>query len=180
MTHQADWERPTVLSQLLGNSMATNVLSAVIIPLINVVQPGIKAVDPWTTGRMQHQLRRSALADDNIGITLSTEHAEATNAAGSYGLDGHTRTQNGDSGDAGEEGAGQSATHCNPPKRRHPRVCRAAGRSRGNPKAWHPDPVQRGENGGIVTDSSAKEMAEEKSLKMPGGEAPFTRKSTRS
>ena len=66
MIHPADWAKPIELSHLLGNSMATNVLSKVLIPLIRFIQPEIKAVDPWETGRMQYLLRQSAMAERDI------------------------------------------------------------------------------------------------------------------
>ena len=62
-THADDWAHPVAMSNMLGNSMASNVLLRVMIPLIRMVKPDIAATDPWATGRMQHLLRYSALAE---------------------------------------------------------------------------------------------------------------------
>ena len=72
MVHGDDWEQPIALCRMLGNSMATNVLLQVMVPLINAVRPELNAVDPWATGRLQQLLKRSAKTerggDDAEGV----------------------------------------------------------------------------------------------------------------
>ena len=66
MIHKDDWAQPTAFNQLLGNSMAANALSAVVIPLIRVIKPELEVVDPWETGSIQYQLRQSATAEGDM------------------------------------------------------------------------------------------------------------------
>ena len=123
MIHKDDWTHPTALSQMLGNSMAANALSAVVIPLIKVIRPELEVVDPWETGSVQHQLRQSAMADDDMDMSHTTEMPSKPGG-------NHVRQK-----------------------------CNDTPRSRGNPKAWHPDPVQRSANRGIVIDNSENAAA---------------------
>ena len=46
MIHAADWDRPIELCRVLGNSMASNVLLRVMIPLVKAVRPDIAIQDP--------------------------------------------------------------------------------------------------------------------------------------
>ena len=63
MVHAQDRNKPTALCRMLGNSMSMNVLLSILTPLINVVRPDIRMQNPWTTGRLQYQLRESAKTD---------------------------------------------------------------------------------------------------------------------
>ena len=55
-----DWMDPGDLCQMFGNSMPTNVLLRIMVPLIGLVRPEIDAHDPWATGAAQDKLRRPA------------------------------------------------------------------------------------------------------------------------
>ena len=80
MVHRDDWARPTVLSQLLGNSMAANALAAVAIPLIRVIKPELEVVDPWVAGSMQYHLKQSAMAERKVDDPPTT--ADSGESAG--------------------------------------------------------------------------------------------------
>ena len=60
MVYPEDWENPIGMSQMLGNSMATNVLLRVMVPLLRTARPDVSIQDPWFTGRIQRLLRRTA------------------------------------------------------------------------------------------------------------------------
>ena len=60
MVDPEDWEHPIGMSQMLGNSMATNVLLRVMVPLLRTARPDVSIQDPWYTGRIQRLLRRTA------------------------------------------------------------------------------------------------------------------------
>ena len=62
MVAPEDWENPIVLCHMLGNSMASNVLLRVMVPLLRTARPDLSIQDPWYTGRVQRLLRRSARA----------------------------------------------------------------------------------------------------------------------
>ena len=61
--HADDWNQPTELCRMLGNSMSANVLLKVIIPILKIIRPDVHVPDPWSTGRMQHLLRQSARSE---------------------------------------------------------------------------------------------------------------------
>ena len=68
MIQAADWEKPIELCRMLGNSMSSNVLHRVMVPLVNAVRPDIDMQDPWATGRVQYLLRQSARAEQHSEV----------------------------------------------------------------------------------------------------------------
>ena len=50
------------MCRLLGNSMASNALLRVTVPLIRAIRPEIDVHDPWSNGHAQRMLRKSAQA----------------------------------------------------------------------------------------------------------------------
>ena len=58
---------------MLGNSMATNVLLRIMIPLTQLVRPDICAHDPWATGAAQDGLRKNA-RQEHIGDSAEKLH----------------------------------------------------------------------------------------------------------
>ena len=62
MVSPEDWERPQDMCRLLGNSMASNALLRVAVPLIRAIRPELDVQDPWSNGHAQRLLRKSAQA----------------------------------------------------------------------------------------------------------------------
>ena len=82
MIHKDDWNKPAELTQLLGNTMAANVLTEVLLTLVRIVQPGREVVNPWETGYMQTLLRQSAMAEDaHTGIKATMTAGAAADGA---------------------------------------------------------------------------------------------------
>ena len=82
--HPDDWNQPTGLCQMLGNTMSANVLLRIMVPLIKAGRPDIPVTNPWTTGRMQEALRLSASSEprDHIRVDMGEGTADGENGPG--------------------------------------------------------------------------------------------------